>query len=185
MFFFSDSTMFRSASLSFLPILASISALYLPNFSADITSSWCFPYILAYFLNYAIPPFSSSPLPCVTFSHTALSTMDGNLFFGMFLALYCHFNFLMSLFVFSGYIPSSALNTVLLVVLDPLGSFLAAVICTEAGGTIVHDCSRMTIGVRFPTMPGRSTSGFIDQAGHCLLHQVRSAGEVLGESNEW
>ena len=37
---------------------------------------------------------------------------------GMFLTKYCHFNFLASLFVSSGYNPSSVLSTVLLVVLD-------------------------------------------------------------------
>ena len=46
--------------------------------------------------------------------------MAGNLFFGMFLTLYCHFNFLMCLFVLDGYISSSALSTVFLVVLGHL-----------------------------------------------------------------
>ena len=32
-------------------------------------------------------------------------------FFGMFVTLYCHFNLLVSLFILSGYIPSSALNS--------------------------------------------------------------------------
>ena len=36
--------------------------------------------------------------PFVTISHTALSAMAGNLSFGMFLTLYCHFNFLTFLF---------------------------------------------------------------------------------------
>ena len=44
--------------------------------------------------------------------------MACNLFSGILFTLSCHFNFLTSLFVLSGYIPSSALNTVLLVVLE-------------------------------------------------------------------
>ena len=70
--------------------------------------------------------------PLVTFSHTctARSAMVGNLFFGMLRILYCQFNFLTSLVVFSGYIPSYAHNTALLVVVDHASIFLAAVICT-------------------------------------------------------
>ena len=56
--------------------------------------------------------------------------MAGNLFSGILFTLYCRFNFLASLFVLSGYIPSSALTTVLLVVLQHPSIFLAAVICT-------------------------------------------------------
>ena len=48
----------------------------------------------------------------------------------MFLTLYFHFDFLMSLFFWSEYIPGSAFNTVLLVVLGHLSISLAAVICT-------------------------------------------------------
>ena len=49
----------------------------------------------------------------------------------MFLALYCHFNFLTSLFVLSGYVPSSALDIELLEVLEHASTdVLAAVICT-------------------------------------------------------
>ena len=55
--------------------------------------------------------------------------MDGNLFSGMFFTLYCHFNFLTSLFVFSGCIPSSSLNTALLVVLEHPSTFLDAASC--------------------------------------------------------
>ena len=68
--------------------------------------------------------------PFVIFSYTALSTMAGNLFSGIFFTLYCHFNFLASLFVLSGYIPRFALNTVVLVVLEHPSIFLAVVICT-------------------------------------------------------
>ena len=56
--------------------------------------------------------------------------MAGKLFSDIFLTLYCRFNFLTSLFVVTGYIPSSALNTVLLVVFEHPSIFLAAVICT-------------------------------------------------------
>ena len=43
------------------------------------------------------------------------------------------------------------------------------------GGTqFVHGRSRMTIGPRILTMPGRSTSGFHKPGRHCL-HQARSA----------
>ena len=42
------------------------------------------------------------------------------------------------------------------------------------GTQFVHGRSRMTIGPRFPTMPGRSTSGFHQPGRHCL-HQARSA----------
>ena len=38
----------------------------------------------------------------------------------------------------------------------------------------VHGRSRMTVDPRFPTMPGRSTSGF-HQPGRRCLHQARSA----------
>ena len=60
--------------------------------------------------------------------------MAGNLFFGMFRTStsYCHFNFLMSLFVLSGCIPSSALDTVLLVARGHLKFFLTADICTAS-----------------------------------------------------
>ena len=47
----------------------------------------------------------------------------------------------------------------------------------EGGGgrtQFVHGRSRMTIGPRIPTMPGRSTSGSHQLGRHCL-HQARSA----------
>ena len=55
--------------------------------------------------------------------------MTGNLFSGIFFTSYCHFNFFTSLFVLSGYRPSSALDIVLLVLEHP-SIFLAAAICT-------------------------------------------------------
>ena len=48
----------------------------------------------------------------------------------MFLTLYCHFNFITSLFVLSGYIPFSAFNIVLLIVLEHPSTFFAAVVFT-------------------------------------------------------
>ena len=52
------------------------------------------------------------------------------------------------------------------------------------GGTqFVHGRSRMTIDLRIPTMPGRSTSSF-HQPGRKCLHQARSSREVFGESHE-
>ena len=95
----------------------------------DSISSWFPPTSVHTFsttLSHLIPA-----RPCVTFSHTALSAMAGTLFFGMFLTFYCHFNFLTSLFVLSGYIPSSALDIVLLVVLEHPSTFLDSVICTD------------------------------------------------------
>ena len=56
--------------------------------------------------------------------------MTGNLIFGMFLALNCHSHLLTYLSVVSGYNPSSALNTVLLVVRQHPSTFSAAVIRT-------------------------------------------------------
>ena len=48
------------------------------------------------------------------------------------------------------------------------------------GGVLkfVHVRSRMAIGSRIPTMPGRSTSGFHQPGRHCL-HQARSAVRCL------
>ena len=59
--------------------------------------------------------------------------MAGIPFFGMFLALCCHFSFLTSLFVLRGCIHISVLSTVLLVVLEHPSTFLGAVICTVSG----------------------------------------------------
>ena len=73
---FSDPTLFLSANLSLLSILSSTSALYLSNFSADITSSSRFPsisfHVFSYLLSHLIPA-----RPFVTFSHTALSNKYG------------------------------------------------------------------------------------------------------------
>ena len=77
--------------------------------------------------------------------------MTGNLFSGIFFTFYCHFNLLASLFVLSGYIPSSALNTVILVVFEHPSTFLAAVIYT------VSSCST---NFAFPSHTTRSYSHF-------------------------
>ena len=117
---FSDSTLFLSATVAppRIFIISSASVMYLPNFSADI-NYFRFPPIFFHTLSTALPhlvEFRSF----VTFSRTALSTMVGNLFLGMLLALYryCRFNLTMSLFLLNGYIPSSALNAEWLVVLE-------------------------------------------------------------------
>ena len=67
--------------------------------------------------------------PLVTFSRTALLAMAGTLFFGVLFTLCCQINFLTSPFVLGGCIPSSALGTVILVVLEHPGSFVAAFVC--------------------------------------------------------
>ena len=73
---FSDPTLFRSVSLY------SASALYFPNFQADITSSR-FPPMYTSFHTFSTTLSHHIPAcPFVTFSLTALSTMAGNLFFG-------------------------------------------------------------------------------------------------------
>ena len=108
---FSDFTLFLSASLSLLSIRPSTSALHLPNFSTDITSSWLPP--AAFILSRLRYP-TLFQLALLLLSSTDLSTTAGNLFFCMFLTFYRHFNFLLSLLVLSGHIHSSALDTALL-----------------------------------------------------------------------
>ena len=72
-------TLFLSASLSLTSILSLTSVSYPPNFSMDSIFSWGSSYILQYFIDYAIPPYSSSR-PFVTFSHTAPSALAGTSF---------------------------------------------------------------------------------------------------------
>ena len=77
---FSDFTLFLSASLFLLAMLSSYCALYFP---ADIISSWFPPtsfHTLSRTLSHLTPA-----RPSVSFSHTAISTMAGNPFLGMFL----------------------------------------------------------------------------------------------------
>ena len=97
----SSFTLFLSASLSLIFIFSFTSVFYPANFSMDRKISSWFPpisfHIFSTMLSRLIPA-----SPFVAFSHTALSAMAANLFFGMFLALYCHFDFLTSLFVLSG-----------------------------------------------------------------------------------
>ena len=125
--------------------------LYPPNFYVESTSSWSPPksfHIFSTTLSHLIPAH-----PYVIFSHTALSTMAGNFFSGISFTLYCHFNFLTSLFVSSAYM------------------------CLWRGGgctQFVRGRSHMTIDPRIATMPGRSTSAFHQPDRHCL-HQARSA----------
>ena len=81
----SDSTLFLSARLSLLSVISSTYALYLPNVTADITSSWFPPTFIRTFST--MPSHVVPARSFATFSHTALSIMAGNLFFGMFLCL--------------------------------------------------------------------------------------------------
>ena len=102
-------------------VLSLLSCTRQASFPMDKTSSWSLPnsfHILWTTLSHHIPA-----SPTVIFSHTALSPMAGNPFSGMLFTSYSHFNFLTSLliFVLRGYIPGSALNTVLLVVLEHPG----------------------------------------------------------------
>ena len=121
-------TLFVCACLSLSSILYFTSVSYPPNFSLDSTSSWSSPisfHIFSTTLSHHIPG-----RPFAIFSHTALSTMAGNIFSGIFFTLYYHCSFPASLFVLSGYNPSSALDTVIPVVLEHPSIFLAAVVCT-------------------------------------------------------
>ena len=88
--------------------------MYLPNFSTDVMSSWLPPKSTSIFSQQRYVFHLIPTRSFVFFSHTALSAMAGALFFGMFLTLYCHFNFLATLLVSSGWIPGSALTTALL-----------------------------------------------------------------------
>ena len=123
----SSVTLFLSASLALISILSFNSALYPANFSMDSSISYWFPpssfHTFSPTLSNLIPALSF-----VTFSHTALPAMAGNLFFGIFLVLECHYC-CSRIFVLSGYIPSSALTSVLPVVLEHPNTFVAAVIC--------------------------------------------------------
>ena len=87
------------ASLSLSCIISFASVLYLANLSImDSTSSLVTSWLRPYFFDYAITPYSSSPFFAALTSNP--SAIAGNLFFGMFPTLYCHFNFLMSLLIF-------------------------------------------------------------------------------------
>ena len=73
--FFSDLAFFLSVSLSLISILVSALVLYLPNVSADITSSW-FPPISFYSFSTTLSRLIPGR-PFVPFSLVALSTMAG------------------------------------------------------------------------------------------------------------
>ena len=109
-------------ALAFPLVLSFFTSVYPANFSMDSISSWLPPIPFHTFsttLSDLIPG-----RPFVTFSHTALSAMAGNLFFGEFLTRYFILPFQLShVFVSSGYIPSSALNPVFLVVLEYPSTF--------------------------------------------------------------
>lgn len=63
-----------------------------------------------------------------TFFHTAPSPRAGSLFLGIFVTIYCHFNFPMP--VSSGRGANSALGTITLNVFEHLRNFLDAAMCT-------------------------------------------------------
>ena len=121
-----DSTLLLSASLypSFCPFFyfCLVPPKLLQGHHLFLVSS-C---ILPYFLNYAILPCSSSPFCCYAPYSTIryqVSITAANLFFVVFGTNNCRFNSIMSLLVLSGCIPSSALNTVVLVVQENHGIF--------------------------------------------------------------
>ena len=110
----------------------------------DNISSWSLPtrFRLPNFLDHVIPPYSSSP-----FSYFLPTSLPGiscarregwqNLLFGKLFTIYSYVVLPAQLFmslrvlVLSGYISSSALNTVvLLVVLEYPSTFLAVATCT-------------------------------------------------------
>ena len=122
--FFPDFILFLSTSISLISIYYLIPPKLICGHNLFLASS----FILPCFLNYATPPCSSSPvgyfLPCRSISYGWQPLFRHVARFLLQL-------FLLSLLVSSGYIPSSASNdTVLLVVLDHLIFFSAAVICT-------------------------------------------------------
>ena len=127
----SSFTLFLSANLSLISILLCSSVLCAPQ-----TSPWTltllgfllYTYILPHFLAYAIPSYSSPLFPC--FLPCSPISHGWQPFIGVLLTSDCHFHFLASRFELSGYIPSSDLSTVLLVVLEHPSTSLAAVICT-------------------------------------------------------
>ena len=110
------------------------------------------------FLDYVIPSYSSSPY-CHFLSYSIINN-GCHLFSGVFFTLYFHFNFLTSLFVLSGYIPSSAPNTVLLVILEHPSIFLAAVICTVSSCFTNFACPSYTSPAcsNFGTVTHQNTS---------------------------
>ena len=122
----SSFTLFLSASLSLVPFFTSV--LYPPNFSIDTSISSWFPPI----------SFHTSRLRYPTFFQLALSLLCSIQPYQLWLAasfLACSFPHIdISTFsrrlVLSGYILSSALQTVFLVVLEHPSTFLAAVVCT-------------------------------------------------------
>ena len=120
---FSSCTFFLSASLSLSSSLSFTSVLHPPNFSTDSsTYSWS-PPKPSIFFDYVIPSYSSSRF-CYFLSYSPIN-YGWQPLFRQFFTYYSPFNFLTSLFVLSGYIPSS----VLLVVLEHPSICLAAVIC--------------------------------------------------------
>ena len=118
---------FLCASVPLVSIIYVTSKLYPAKVSMDSVFSLLAPtsfHTSSTTLSHLLPA-----RPVVTFSHTPLSAMVGNLFFSTFRALYCNFNFY-DMSVLSGCIRSSPLHTLLLVVLEHPSTFSAAVICS-------------------------------------------------------
>ena len=116
--------------LAFLVRLSCTSESYLRT--SVLLGSPLYPSIL-FRLRYATSHLILIPArPFATFSHTALPpTRCGWQPLFWHVTLYCHFpTFSCLCFVLSGYVPSSAFNTVLVVVLWHLGILFAAVVCT-------------------------------------------------------
>ena len=118
---------FSALTFPFSSIIYFTSVLYPPNFFIDSISYWSPP--LPYFLDYVIPMVFQ--LALLLFSPIRpYQLWLATSFLACYSTLCCHFNFLTSLMVLSGYKPSSSLNTVLLIVHEHPRIFLAAVICT-------------------------------------------------------
>ena len=124
---FSSFKLFLSSdiSLSYVINIWFTCVLYPQNVSIDSTSSSSKSFHIFSAMYFHLIP----ARPFVIFSHTALSAMNGwQPLFWHILSFVSPFQ-LTSLLIFGGCITSSAINTVLLVVLDP-SVCLAAVICT-------------------------------------------------------
>ena len=119
--------LFLIANISLLSIISSTSVLYLPNYSADITSSWFLLYPSMIFqLRYP----TLFQLGVWLFSTIKLYQLWLATSFLACSLLYFAISTFSLLYFLNGYISSSALNTVLLVAREHLVFFLAAVIRT-------------------------------------------------------
>ena len=129
----SSFTLFLSAGLSLIYILCFTSVCLVPPKLIYEQLLYLFlvsSYILPSFLDYAIPPYSSS-LFCYFLSYIQPCQLWLATSFLAYSLLYIAIFPFSRLYLFlRGYIPIPALSTVLLVVLEHPGTFLAAVVCT-------------------------------------------------------